>query len=311
MTEKQEVNAHYPANEPILLGDDLRLSVADAASSASRHEETFTGQAWLRLAPPRPSLEVMSRTESPTPWNDRALTLAWGAGNAGKFFQTQQRTILAEDDRIVDTRWSPSSQPILVRSRRKGRVSEIRFSVINFPRFCGRGDELRRGANGSRSRHGRVQMAGGPWRIELTECGNFRDILDELDSSCGFAITHHGRVVRSDQGQIDTEEACLLLRALDDFLSFARGACCSLALVRPGPQARKSCGNVGDAGGSTRGSAPWGLRGSTSIKGILWVKPSPASGRCTAAIVSNEGRCTKLSTGISGAARIKLALMVG
>lgn len=229
MTEIQRVAPHYPANEPILLGDELRLSVADAASSGSGNGESFIGQAWLRLAPPRPSLEVISKVKSPIPWNG-ALTLAWGAGNEGKFFQTHQRT--TEDGGLLETRWSPSSQPILVRSGRGEPVSEIHFGVINFPDFIGRGDELRGGTDGSSSRHGRVQVAAGPWRIELRESGNLRDILRELDSSRGFAITHEGRIVRSDRGQIDTDEACLLLRALDDFLSFARGAFCSIGLVR-------------------------------------------------------------------------------
>lgn len=182
--------------------------------------------------PPQPSLELTTKMESRIPWNDGALTLAWGSGNEDKFFQVHEKTVSADDGRIIETRWSPSSQPILVRSGRKGRVSEIRFGVVNFPRFFGRGDEFRQDTNGSRSRHGRVQVAAGPWRIEFTECDSFADILDELDSSCGFAITHRGRIVRLDQGQIDTEEACLLLRALDDFFSFFRGARCSVALVR-------------------------------------------------------------------------------
>ena len=232
----------YPPNEPILLGSELRLSEAEAGDNGQVRSDgklgSFSCQAWLCLAP-RPSLELVSREEPAGRWPRQAMegvpTLAWGAwghGNRGQFYWNQWKRISGDDVTVVETVWHPARQPILVRNGRDISASEIRFHVINFRTFSGRGDEVRQGQNGELSRHGRVRVDAGPWRIEFSECGNFRDILDELAASRGFAVTHQGRIVRTDGERIDTEEACLLLRALDDFLSFARGASCSLALVR-------------------------------------------------------------------------------
>ncbi len=186
---------------------------------------------------PRPSLEIVTLSEAADLGRRRLTeakhTLEWGSCNRGEFFRIREKVIPGQDKPVVRTVWAAAKQPILVRSGRKTRPREIRFRLLNFPRFLGRGkeaNEIRTGEAGVWSRH--VQAQAGPWSIELNECERFQDVLEELDQTQGFSPTHRGRVVRRDGRWINTHEACLLLRALDDFLSFARGACCSVALVR-------------------------------------------------------------------------------
>jgi hypothetical protein len=45
-------------------------------------------------------------------------------------------------------------------------------------------------------------------------------------------VTHEAWIVRDDGESTIAQEASLLLRALDDFLSFARGSCCCVGLVQ-------------------------------------------------------------------------------
>lgn len=225
----------HPPNEPVPLGEEIGVRVArdNGEVQPDWADRRIPCRPRLRLAP-APGLELVSREETESVWPDEPpdgfLAFKWGCGNQGRFFWSGHRPIVREEARIVETVWQPARQPILVRSGRTTSASEIRCGVINFPRFSGRGDELRRG-DGSSTRHGRVRAQAGPWSIELKECGNARDLFDELAASQGFAVTHEARIVKNDAESIVPEEASLLLRALDDFLSFARGSCCSLALV--------------------------------------------------------------------------------
>lgn len=218
-------------NEPIVLGSDLRLRVAEGEGCGRRRSaadsEGFPGKALLRMWP-RPSLEIVTPSEAAGPGlgqlteADANHTLAWGSGNRGEFFRIHEKRVPGQDNRTVRTVWAAAKQPIRVRTGRKTPVSEIRFLLLNFPQFLGRGKE----ANEIRTDED------GCWSIELYECDRLRDVLEELDDTRGFAPTHRGRIVRTDGGRVETREAARLLRALDSFLSFARGACCSVALVR-------------------------------------------------------------------------------
>ena len=231
------VRLSLPPNEPVPLGKEMWVSVAggNGGIRADWADKRISCRARLRLAP-APGLELVSSEETESLWPDEPpgglLPFRWGGGNRGRFGWSNHRTIAGENARVVETVWQPARQPLLVHSGCETSPREIRCGVINFPRFSGRGDELRRGDDGSSTRHGRVRAQAGVWSIELKECGNARDLFDELAASQGFAVTHEARIVRNDDKSIFAEEASLLLRAVDDFLSFARGSCCSLALVK-------------------------------------------------------------------------------
>ena len=231
-----KVRLSFPPNEPVPLGNEVCVSVAGDNGEIRPNwaGRRIPCRPRFRLAP-APGLELVSREETESLWPDEPpdglLTFKWGGCNRGRFGWSNHRTIADQEARVVETVWQPARQPLLVHSGRETSATEIHCGVVNFPRFSGRGDELRRGDDGGSTRHGRVRAQAGPWLIELKECGNARDLFGELAASQGFAVTHEARIVRSDAESIVPEEASLLLRALDDFLSFARGSCCSLALV--------------------------------------------------------------------------------
>ncbi len=234
-------------NEAIPLEGEVSLR---SASESGGEREPLRGRALLRLSP-RPSLELRSSSEKNfTLPNDAVLKCPSNDDEA--FFATSTKTTLGENGPQGEVTWCPRRQPVLIR-RVEEPVREIRFHVLNFPWFNGKGDEVRESATGGLSRHGRVKAQAGPWVVDLREVGNLRKIADELDESQGFAVTHRGRIVRSFGGTIDTEEACLFLDVLEDFLSFARGSCCSLGLV----EARSETGCVAWERWGCRRVDPW------------------------------------------------------
>ncbi len=231
----------------IPLDSEVRLR---SAPGSSREGETVRGRALLRLYP-RPKLEFRSSEENLASWGDAVLISP--STTEDECFTTSKRTTLGENGPRTEVTWSPKRQPVLIR-RLDEPAREICFHVLNFPRFNGQGDEVRTSAEGGLSRHGRVRVQVGSWAVDLQESTNPRQVEDYLDASRGFGLTHRGRLVRSDGGPIDTDEACLLLDALDDFLSFARGRCCSLGLV----EARSETGRVSWERWGCRRVDPWG-----------------------------------------------------
>lgn len=118
----------------------------------------------------------------------------------------------------------PRREPCIALSTRK-RLQSVQFSILNFQSFYGYQDEFLRG-----KRLGRLQLVGGPWQIDITAVPNLNETTTELERDGGYAITHTGIVARSDRKTFTVAEVEPLLEALRLFLSFARGAFCSLAL---------------------------------------------------------------------------------
>lgn len=125
---------------------------------------------------------------------------------------------------------------IHLRPRRRGHT--LRFGVLNFPPFSGRQDRtIKLGKRGAR-RIGTVHLEASPWKTEITEAHNLRDVEQQLRQEGGYTITHAGVVQRIDGRTFSAEEADSLLDVLRLFLSFARGGfCCPIlpkALARNG-----------------------------------------------------------------------------
>jgi hypothetical protein len=59
---------------------------------------------------------------------------------------------------------------------------------------------------------------------------NLKELNESLKKDGGYAITHKGTVKRSDGKTFIAKDAESLLEGMRLFLSFARGAFCSLAL---------------------------------------------------------------------------------
>ena len=212
----------YRPNEPIDLGEvcGLRLDEGDGLETC----------AVLRLSP-RPGLELRATTQLAA-WNtDGVLPANWPPGNERNFFVTSRKTRLSRGGLRSQLVLIPDRQPLRVNGRSQPPAVEIGFLVLNFPDFFGGQDELRDHEDGAFSRHGRVQIEAPPWRVELRECRGLKESVKELKATRGFGGTHRGRIVRTDQEPIETGDADRFLRALEDFLSFARGAACSVAMV--------------------------------------------------------------------------------
>lgn len=70
---------------------------------------------------------------------------------------------------------------------------------------------------------GRLILEAGGWSISIDKLENFEDIIKSLESEGGYAITHVGKLQRTDNTSFTAEEAEDILEALRWFLSFSRG----------------------------------------------------------------------------------------
>ncbi len=137
-------------------------------------------------------------------------------------------TSLSFGDGNVRGRLVPRRQPSTVLPTRK-RLKSVQFSVLNFPEFFGGQDQVLKDHKGGVRRLGGAQLNAGHWRIEIIAVPNLKALTQELKKDGGYAITHTGTARRSD-GTFTVKDAERLLEGLRLFLSFARGAFCSLTL---------------------------------------------------------------------------------
>ena len=130
-------------------------------------------------------------------------------------------------------------------------LQSVEFSLLNFPKFYGRQDRVLKTVDGNevrRRRNGTVLLASPPWEISISALPELDDYEKKLNAEGGFAITHNGRLTRSDGKTFSAEEAeGLLTHKLRLFLSFARGAFCALVDItgkdKLGVETWKLCGS--------------------------------------------------------------------
>jgi hypothetical protein len=106
-------------------------------------------------------------------------------------------------------------------------LGSIGFQVVNFLNFRTPGPRLDP-SFGCSSMMADLQCSG--WRAGLTVVRDSKALFESLDATGGYAFTHLGRLERVDGSAFSAQEAEPLLRALAGFLSFARGAACSLPI---------------------------------------------------------------------------------
>jgi hypothetical protein len=106
-----------------------------------------------------------------------------------------------------------------------GQVNEIGFQVVNFSDFRTPGPKAAP-VFGFAPHVSDLRYGG--WRIQLTAVKEHRKIFKSLGETGGYAFTHLGRLKREDSALFGIPEAEGILEALRRFLSFARGAACSL-----------------------------------------------------------------------------------
>ena len=125
--------------------------------------------------------------------------------------------------------WVPTVQPCIVKQS-SDRLSSVDFVVINFRWFAGRHNLHVKTTDGFQ-RVGALTFSSDLWSIELTAVPALSDILKTIEESAGYAVTHTGRIFRSDGRSFPTDEAAKVTRGVGAFLSFLRGGSCGVALA--------------------------------------------------------------------------------
>ena len=95
-------------------------------------------------------------------------------------------------------------------------IHEVRFEVMNFT-----GDVLNRP----------VTLSTACWNLELTPVQHRSKLVEKLDDSAGFGITHEAMFTRNDCRCFQVDEVQSLLNAVDTFLSFLCGSACATTNV--------------------------------------------------------------------------------
>ena len=122
----------------------------------------------------------------------------------------------------------------------------VGFQIVNFPNFVTDGLIAAPGdpttvthADGSTPNFfdrvgavtrstARLEHAG--WQVDLVAVPDSDDVYKGLKRSGGYAFTHVGRLTRVDGSAFTAERATAILQLLTDFLTFARGAACSIPI---------------------------------------------------------------------------------
>ena len=124
----------------------------------------------------------------------------------------------------------PVSQPVSVIDK-GSPLKEVSFAILNFPNFYGQQDTMINDA-GQWVRIPFETLETPEWSVSISGVPNIGEAAETLEHSRGHGITYNGLVARSDGTTFWARDVEPLLEALRFFLSIARGAACSLALVR-------------------------------------------------------------------------------
>ena len=110
-------------------------------------------------------------------------------------------------------------------------LDQVRFYLVNF-QLVFLPDHIERSARVDQ--WSLLRLSAGEWRIDIERRHDFMDSLSHhLEDRHGYAITHHGRLWREQQGAcipFTFEEAETILEATELFTSFVRGGRVALAL---------------------------------------------------------------------------------
>jgi hypothetical protein len=94
-------------------------------------------------------------------------------------------------------------------------LTYVLFHLTNFHNFIG--------PDKSMSLLQRIIFEAEGWKVTVDQLETTKTIVDLLKSQGGYAITHVGKLERSDKTTFTADEACEFLEALSFFLSFSRG----------------------------------------------------------------------------------------
>jgi hypothetical protein len=124
----------------------------------------------------------------------------------------------------------PAQQPVVVLDKCLP-LDSIRFGIINLPTLYGRQDKWTEDERGYTRRIPCLRLEVPGWTAEITGVPRIDDIERTLRQDKGYGVTYNGVITGSDRNCFSAKDVEGLLEALRSFLSFVRGASCTLALV--------------------------------------------------------------------------------
>jgi hypothetical protein len=108
----------------------------------------------------------------------------------------------------------------------RGPFNEITFHLVNFPDYVGSPISL-----GNADWVGRQRWTARGWSVVLDQVPNYTELKRQLRADRGFAVTHVGRVSRTDRTPVSARRALALMTHLHWFLAFVRGGWVGPALL--------------------------------------------------------------------------------
>ena len=128
----------------------------------------------------------------------------------------------------------PTSGPVAVLDTGKP-LHAVRFGLVNFPDFMQpRTSETPTRVNAQRiiEELRIMHLEGGCWLVEVRPVGNHKQVHKSLREQRGFALTHWGKITRTDGKPFPKESMQPFMATLNQFLSFARGVSCGMTLIK-------------------------------------------------------------------------------
>ncbi len=208
------LHPHNAANEPVTLHrGSVGLHKGDATwTGKGRLELRFLPSTGLRLA-----LNIESG-HAPDPGAEVQAEVAGGVAdalvNAVRHSFQQGRTTASVEAGVSR-----------LQTGAPDNLASLGFQVLNFPDFLTPGPKT---APVFGFPPMVADLEAGGWRVRLTAVEESSDVFKSLKETGGFAFTHLGVLERADGAAFNVPEANALLDMLAVFLSFARGAACSL-----------------------------------------------------------------------------------
>lgn len=109
---------------------------------------------------------------------------------------------------------------------KEDNLHNIIFHIVNFCHYLGE-ITCNQTEFGSSTNKGRISLFEEDWEITIDEVSSEEkkssELFENLKESGGCAITHVGRIKKTDNNTFDSKEAVEIISILSHFLSFARG----------------------------------------------------------------------------------------
>lgn len=117
--------------------------------------------------------------------------------------------------------WGLAKEPIIIGSGND--LAYIKFHLTNFYELFGSCKSVFIQENSSKTTIERVVFEAEGWRVTIDQIETVSQILNSLTAQGGYAITHVGKLEKTDETPFAIDEARNFLEAFSYFLSFIRG----------------------------------------------------------------------------------------